>query len=88
MAKILTTLGEMDEELLERRALGNAVEYWFKGELVHRSVTVAMESVGAVSTTGLLTHSEVSAQGYRWTLDPPLPLRKPPSPDDQSGGQS
>ena len=48
---IPTTLGLMDEALLEKR-LGNLdneventswTEYWYKGELVHRSVHVTLK---------------------------------------------
>ena len=48
---ITTTKGEMDESLLEKRegSLDNDnetttwVEYWLDGELVHRSVHVALK---------------------------------------------
>ena len=48
---ITTTKGEMDESLLEKRegSLDNDnetttwVEYWLEGELVHRSVHVALK---------------------------------------------
>ena len=49
---VTTTKGEMDESLLEKRegSLDNDnetttwVEYWLDGELVHRSVHVALKS--------------------------------------------
>jgi hypothetical protein len=48
---ILTTKGEMDEALLEKRAgvvdndheFTQWVEYWLEGELVHRSVHVTLK---------------------------------------------
>jgi hypothetical protein len=51
MALVTTTKGEMDETLLEKRegSLDNDnesttwVEYWLDGELVHRSVHVALK---------------------------------------------
>ena len=51
MAIVTTTKGEMDETLLEKRegSLDNDnesttwVEYWLDGELVHRSVHVALK---------------------------------------------
>ena len=51
MALVNTTKGEMDEALLEKRegSLDNDnesttwVEYWLDGELVHRSVHVALK---------------------------------------------
>jgi hypothetical protein len=51
MALVTTTKGEMDESLLEKRegSLDNDnesttwVEYWLDGELVHRSVHVALK---------------------------------------------
>ena len=51
MALIITTKGEMDESLLEKRE-GSVednneyttwVEYWLEGELVHRSVHVQLK---------------------------------------------
>ena len=51
MALVNTTKGEMDESLLEKRE-GNVnnsheytswVEYWYEGELVHRSVHVELK---------------------------------------------
>jgi hypothetical protein len=51
MALVTTTKGEMDETLLEKKegSVDNDneyttwVEYWFKGELVHRSAHVALK---------------------------------------------
>jgi hypothetical protein len=51
MALVITTKGEMDESLLEKRegSLDNDnehttwVEYWLDGELVHRSAHVALK---------------------------------------------
>jgi hypothetical protein len=51
MALVNTTKGEMDDSLLEKRegSLDNDnesttwVEYWLDGELVHRSVHVALK---------------------------------------------
>ena len=51
MALVTTTKGEMDETLLEKREgsldndneLTTWVEYWLDGELVHRSVHVALK---------------------------------------------
>ena len=51
MTLVNTTKGEMDESLLEKRegSLDNDnesttwVEYWLDGELVHRSVHVALK---------------------------------------------
>jgi hypothetical protein len=51
MALVTTTKGEMDDSLLEKRegSLDNDnesttwVEYWLDGELVHRSVHVALK---------------------------------------------
>lgn len=51
MAKITTTKGEMDESLLEKRTGGlddanettKWVEYWFEGELVHRSADIVLK---------------------------------------------
>jgi len=48
---ITTTKGEMDESLLEKREgqidteteTTELVEYWFEGELVHRSVHVKLK---------------------------------------------
>ena len=48
---ITTTKGEMDESLLEKREgqvdteteTTEWVEYWFEGELVHRSVHVKLK---------------------------------------------
>jgi len=48
---ITTTKGEMDESLLEKRKgqidteteTTEWVEYWFEGELVHRSVHVKLK---------------------------------------------
>lgn len=50
---INTTLGLMDEALLEKRVGGidneieqtSWVEYWYKGELVHRSVHVTLKEI-------------------------------------------
>ena len=52
MAIVTTTKGEMDESLLEKRdgsldnenETTNWVEYWLDGELVHRSVHVALKT--------------------------------------------
>ena len=61
MALILTTHGELDESLLEKRegVVDNEheyttwVEYWLDGELVHRSAHVTLkewpEGFGALS---------------------------------------
>ena len=51
MATVFTTKGDMDESLLEKREgiIDNDnehttwVEYWHEGELVHRSVHVALK---------------------------------------------
>ena len=51
MTLITTTKGEMDEALLEKREGGidneneltKWVEYWYKGELVHRSAFVQLK---------------------------------------------
>lgn len=51
MATVFTTKGDMEESLLEKRegAIDNDnehttwVEYWDKGELVHRSVHVSLK---------------------------------------------
>jgi hypothetical protein len=51
MALVMTTKGEMDETLLEKREgeIDNDnettkwVEYWLEGELVHRSVHVHLK---------------------------------------------
>lgn len=51
MARILTTHGEMDESLLDKREgvvdtdddTTAWVEYWLKDELVHRSVHVTLK---------------------------------------------
>jgi len=51
MALVMTTKGEMDETLLEKRdgEIDNDnettkwVEYWLEGELVHRSVHVTLK---------------------------------------------
>jgi len=53
MALVLTTKGEMDESLLEKRegAIDNEneyttwVEYWLDGELVHRSAHVTLKKM-------------------------------------------
>ena len=50
---VLTTKGEMDESLLEKRegSIDNEiemttwVEYWLEGELVHRSAHVTMKKM-------------------------------------------
>lgn len=57
---INTTLGLMDEALLEKRVGGidneieqtSWVEYWYKGELVHRSVAVILKEA-ATSTSSI-----------------------------------
>jgi len=51
MALIMTTKGEMDDSLLERREgshendneIVSWVEYWLEGELVHRSAHVQLK---------------------------------------------
>jgi len=51
MAIVITTKGEMDESLLDKREgsidndneLTRWVEYWLDGELVHRSVHVHLK---------------------------------------------
>jgi len=51
MATVFTTKGDMDESLLEKRegSLNNDneyttwVEYWYEGELVHRSAHVTLK---------------------------------------------
>ena len=48
---VMTTRGEMDESLLERRDFvvdneneyTTAVEFWYEGELVHRSAHVTLK---------------------------------------------
>ena len=48
---VMTTKGEMDESLLEKREgsidteteTTNWVEYWHEGELVHRSVNMVLK---------------------------------------------
>jgi hypothetical protein len=61
MAIITTTHGEMDESLLEKRegVVDNDherttwIEYWFNGELVHRSVHVTLkEGLGIEGVLG------------------------------------
>ncbi len=60
MALITTTLGDMDEALLEKREGGldndnettTWVEYWFNNELVHRSVAVVLKPVLAGAEIG------------------------------------
>jgi len=56
MALVTTTLGDMDESLLEKRE-GNFendnestswVEYWKDGELVHRSAHVALKRMPSI----------------------------------------
>ncbi len=50
---VTTTKGEMDDSLLEKREGGveddnektSWVEYWFNGELVHRSVHVELKKL-------------------------------------------
>jgi hypothetical protein len=50
---VTTTKGEMDESLLEKREgsvdneneLTTWVEYWFEGELVHRSAHVTLKKM-------------------------------------------
>lgn len=57
---IITTKGEMDEALLEKREgeIDNAnestkwVEYWLDGELVHRSASVTLKPQIAQSDVG------------------------------------
>lgn len=49
--KVLTTLGEMEEDLLEKKegSVENDhektswVEYWYQGDMVHRSVSVEIK---------------------------------------------
>ena len=61
MAKIMTTLGEMEESLLEKKTGGENnenestswVEYWKDGVLVHRSVSVVLKSVASNTTIGV-----------------------------------
>lgn len=51
MALVTTTKGEMDETLLEKKEgsvendheITTWVEYWYEGELVHRSVHVTLK---------------------------------------------
>lgn len=51
MANITTTLGLMDEQALEKREGGEDhpgervswVEYWYQGQLVHRSVHIEVK---------------------------------------------
>jgi hypothetical protein len=51
MAIVTTTKGEMDESLLEKKEgvvdndheMTQWIEYWLEGELVHRSVHVALK---------------------------------------------
>lgn len=53
MALVTTTKGEMDDSLLEKREgtvdneneLTTWVEYWFEGELVHRSAHVTLKKM-------------------------------------------
>ena len=53
MATVFTTKGDMDEALLEKKegSVDNDdeyttwVEYWFEGELVHRSVHVTLKKM-------------------------------------------
>jgi len=53
MATVFTTKGDMDESLLEKRegSLNNDneyttwVEYWYEGELVHRSAHVTLKQM-------------------------------------------
>jgi hypothetical protein len=53
MALVTTTLGEMDESLLEKKEgtfeddneLTTWVEYWKDGELVHRSAHVTLKKM-------------------------------------------
>lgn len=57
MAIVTTTLGEMDESLLEKKegSVDNDnefttwTEYWHKGELVHRSVHVTLKKTVTLS---------------------------------------
>lgn len=50
---VMTTKGEMDDSLLEKREgtvdndneLTTWVEYWFEGELVHRSAHVTLKKM-------------------------------------------
>jgi hypothetical protein len=52
MAIVTTTKGDMDDSLLEKRdgsldnenETTNWIEYWLDGELVHRSVHVALKT--------------------------------------------
>jgi len=51
--QVMTTKGEMDDSLLEKREgtvdneneLTTWVEYWFEGELVHRSAHVTLKKM-------------------------------------------
>ena len=51
MALVMTTKGEMDESLLEKRTGADEndreraewIEYWHEGELVHRSVYLVLK---------------------------------------------
>lgn len=55
---VMTTRGEMDDSLLERKTgvvesekeHTEWVEYWFEGEMVHRSVNMQLKE-GAISQT-------------------------------------
>ena len=57
MALVTTTKGEMDESLLEKKEgfvdndneYTTWVEYWHEGELVHRSVHVALKKAITLS---------------------------------------
>ena len=57
MATVFTTKGDMDEALLEKKegSVDNDdeyttwVEYWFEGELVHRSVHVHLKKALVMS---------------------------------------
>ncbi len=60
MALVPTTLGEMDESLLEKRTGGHDsptesaswVEYWHGGVMVHRSASVTVKPDAASGATG------------------------------------
>lgn len=57
MALVTTTKGQMDESLLEKREGGiddeneltTWVEYWYEGELVHRSAHVILKKFPSLS---------------------------------------
>ena len=56
---VTTTKGEMDETLLEKKEgfvdndneYTNWVEYWLKGELVHRSVHVQLKKTATLTSS-------------------------------------